>query len=115
MGPNGQLGTAVVQADGNFSITLASAQNDGQLLTVRQADAAGNLSGSATLTAPDTTPPAAPVAAINANGTTVSGSGQIGSTVVVRNSAGTVLAPPPSAATACSWSAWPQRRSTTRH
>lgn len=91
VGPNGQLGTAVVQADGNFSITLASAQNDGQLLTVRQADAAGNLSGSATLTAPDTTPPAAPVAAINANGTTVSGSGQIGSTVVVRNSAGTVL------------------------
>ncbi|MCP5853932.1 Ig-like domain-containing protein, partial [Klebsiella pneumoniae] len=59
--------------------------------TVRQSDAAGNQSGSASITAPDTTPPAAPVAAINANGTTVSGSGQIGSTVTVRDTAGTVL------------------------
>jgi VCBS repeat-containing protein len=90
-GPNGQVGTGVVQADGTFTINLASPQNDGQLLVVRQADAAGNLSGSTSLTAPDTTPPAAPLATINANGTSVSGSGQIGSTVTVRNSAGTVL------------------------
>ncbi|MCE0782037.1 BapA/Bap/LapF family large adhesin, partial [Pseudomonas sp. NMI542_15] len=90
-GPNGQVGTGVVQADGTFTITLTSPQNDGQLLVVRQADAAGNLSGSTSLTAPDTTPPAAPLATINANGTSVSGSGQIGSTVTVRNSAGTVL------------------------
>ncbi|MFK2914020.1 BapA/Bap/LapF family large adhesin, partial [Pseudomonas sp. 3HC3] len=90
-GPNGQVGTGVVQANGTFSITLTSPQNDGQLLVVRQADAAGNLSASTSLTAPDTTPPAAPLATINANGTSVSGSGQIGSTVTVRNSAGTVL------------------------
>ncbi|MFJ3075450.1 BapA/Bap/LapF family large adhesin [Pseudomonas sp. NPDC087029] len=90
-GPGGSLGTAVVQANGSFSITLSSPQNDGQLLTVLQADATGNKSGSVSITAPDTTPPAAPVAAINANGTTVTGSGQIGSTVTVRNSAGTVL------------------------
>ena len=90
-GPNGQVGTGVVQANGNFTITLTSPQNDGQLLVVRQADAAGNLSGSTSVTAPDTTPPAAPLATINANGTSVSGSGQIGSTVTVRNSAGTVL------------------------
>ncbi|UVL79367.1 Ig-like domain-containing protein [Pseudomonas putida] len=90
-GPNGQVGTGVVQADGTFTINLASPQNDGQLLVVRQADAAGNLSGSTSLIAPDTTPPAAPLATINANGTSVSGSGQIGSTVTVRNSAGTVL------------------------
>ncbi|WP_236237748.1 BapA/Bap/LapF family large adhesin [Pseudomonas faucium] len=90
-GPGGSLGTAVVQANGSFSITLSSPQNDGQVLTVLQADAAGNKSGSVSITAPDTTPPAAPVAAINANGTTVTGSGQIGSTVTVRNSAGTVL------------------------
>jgi VCBS repeat-containing protein len=90
-GPNGQVGTGVVQADGTFTINLASPQNDGQLLVVRQADAAGNLSGSTSLTAPDTTPPAAPLATINANGTSVSGSGQIGSTVTVRNNAGTVL------------------------
>ena len=90
-GPNGQVGTGVVQANGTFSITLTSPQNDGQLLVVRQTDAAGNLSASTSLTAPDTTPPAAPVAVINANGTLVSGSGQVGSTVTVRNNAGTVL------------------------
>lgn len=90
-GPNGQVGTGVVQADGTFTINLTTPQNDGQLLVVRQADAAGNLSGSTSLTAPDTTPPAAPLATINTNGTSVSGSGQIGSTVTVRNSAGTVL------------------------
>ncbi|MFF7060912.1 BapA/Bap/LapF family large adhesin [Pseudomonas sp. NPDC008258] len=90
-GPSGQVGTGVVQANGTFSITLTSPQNDGQLLVVRQADAAGNLSTSTSLTAPDTTAPAAPLATINANGTSVSGSGQIGSTVTVRNSAGTVL------------------------
>ncbi|MDP9520651.1 BapA/Bap/LapF family large adhesin [Pseudomonas putida] len=90
-GPNGLVGSGVVQADGTFTINLTSPQNDGQLLVVRQADAAGNLSASTSLTAPDTTPPAAPLATINANGTSVSGSGQIGSTVTVRNSAGTVL------------------------
>ncbi|MFJ4441846.1 BapA/Bap/LapF family large adhesin [Pseudomonas sp. NPDC089422] len=87
----GFAGTAIVQANGTFSFTLTPAQNDGQALVVRQTDAAGNQSGSTGITAPDTTPPAAPVAAINTNGTSVSGSGQVGSTVTVRNSAGTVL------------------------
>ncbi|MBC3483523.1 BapA/Bap/LapF family large adhesin [Pseudomonas sp. SWRI77] len=90
-GPSGPLGSAVVQPDGTFTITLTTAQNDGQLLVVRQSDPSGNLSASISLTAPDTTPPAAPLATINANGTAVSGSGQVGSTVTVRNSAGTVL------------------------
>jgi len=90
-GANGPVGSAVVQADGTFSVTLTTPQNDGQLLVVRQADAAGNLSSSVNLNAPDTTPPAAPLATINTNGTMVSGSGQVGSTVTVRNSAGTVL------------------------
>ena len=90
-GPGGQLGTAIVQSDGTFSVTLTTPQNDGQALVVRQSDAAGNSSTSTAITAPDTTPPAAPVASINATGTTVTGSGQIGSTVTVRNSAGTVL------------------------
>ncbi|WP_060511485.1 BapA/Bap/LapF family large adhesin [Pseudomonas sp. NBRC 111124] len=90
-GPSGTVGSAVVQGDGTFSITLTNTQNNGQALVVRQADAAGNLSGSTGITAPDTTPPTAPVASINANGTSVSGSGEIGSTVTVRNSAGSVL------------------------
>ncbi|MEN5302969.1 BapA/Bap/LapF family large adhesin [Pseudomonas sp. TWI628] len=90
-GPGGSLGTAIVQGDGTFSVTLTSTQNNGQALVVRQTDAGNNVSGSTGITAPDTSPPAAPVAAINANGTSVSGSGEIGSTVTVRNSAGTVL------------------------
>lgn len=90
-GPGGQVGSAIVQSDGTFNITLTSAQNNGQALVVRQTDAAGNASGSTGITAPDTTPPVAPVATINANGTTVSGTGEAGSTVTVRNSAGTVL------------------------
>lgn len=90
-GPGGPLGTAVVQPDGSFTVALSSAQANGQALLVRQADAAGNQSGSAGITAPDTTPPTAPVAAINANGTAVTGSGEVGSTVTVRNSAGAVL------------------------
>ncbi|MBC3487762.1 hypothetical protein HU750_19025, partial [Pseudomonas sp. SWRI50] len=90
-GPNGALGSAVVQADGTFTITLTTPQNDGQLLVVRQSDPTGNLSSSVNVTAPDTTPPAAPLATINANGTAVSGSGQVGSTVTVRNGAGTII------------------------
>ncbi|PVZ39339.1 BapA/Bap/LapF family large adhesin [Pseudomonas sp. CC120222-01a] len=91
-GPGGSsLGSAIVQADGTFSVTLTSTQNNGQALVVRQTDAGSNVSGSTGITAPDTSAPTAPVASINANGTTVSGSGEIGSTVTVRNSLGTVL------------------------
>ncbi|MBF8745686.1 BapA/Bap/LapF family large adhesin [Pseudomonas monteilii] len=85
------LGTATVLANGTFSVSLSAAQNDGQVLTVRQADAANNVSASASITAPDTTAPTAPTATINANGTSISGAGEIGSTVTVRNSAGTLL------------------------
>ncbi len=92
LGANGAtLGTGTVLPNGTFSIGLNATQNDGQVLTVRQTDAASNQSGSASVTAPDTTPPTAPTATINANGTSISGAGQIGSTVTVRNSAGTVL------------------------
>ncbi len=92
LGPNGtSLGTATVLANGTFSVDLSAPQNDGQVLTVHQSDVAGNPSGSVSVTAPDTTPPAAPTATINTNGTSISGTGQIGSTVTVRNAAGTVL------------------------
>ncbi|VVP97466.1 hypothetical protein PS910_03480 [Pseudomonas fluorescens] len=76
--------TAVVGPDSTFSITLP-AQVDGQVLTVRQSDPTGNTSGSASITASDLTPPAAPVAAINAAGTLISGTGQAGATVTVTN------------------------------
>ncbi|HDS1735602.1 TPA: hypothetical protein QEM55_002637, partial [Pseudomonas putida] len=87
----GQAGTAIVGSDGNFTFTLSPAQLDGQSLTVRQADAAGNLSGAGSVTAPDSTAPAAPIATINTTGAVVSGSGVAGNTITVRNSSGTVL------------------------
>ncbi|WP_287815072.1 Ig-like domain-containing protein, partial [Pseudomonas sp.] len=78
------LGTAVVGTGGTFTVTLSSAQLDGQVLTVRQADAAGNVSATASLTAPDTTAPAAPTGVlVNASGTVVTGTGVAGSTVKV--------------------------------
>ena len=83
-GPAGALGTATVDASGNFSVTLNSAQLNGQALVVSQADAAGNASANANLTARDTTAPDAPAAlVINAGGTTVTGSGENGARVTV--------------------------------
>ena len=76
--------TGVVAPDGTFSITLP-AQIDGQVLTVRQSDPAGNLSASSSLTAQDLTPPLAPTAAINDLGTLVTGTGQAGATIIVTN------------------------------
>ena len=87
------LGTATVAAGGAFSITLTPAQANGQALTLVQTDAAGNVSGAATVTAPDLQPPEAPTGvAINAAGTVVSGRGEAGATVEVREPGGTLLA-----------------------
>lgn len=83
-GPTGALGTATVDASGNFSVNLSSAQLNGQALVVSQADAAGNASANANLIARDTTAPDAPAAlGINAGGTTVTGSGENGAKVTV--------------------------------
>ncbi|NWN33733.1 hypothetical protein GY663_31640, partial [Klebsiella michiganensis] len=56
-----------------------------------QADAEGDVSPPATAIAPDLTPPAAPVAAIDATGTIVTGTGEAGATVRVADAGGTVL------------------------
>ncbi|GAA0627711.1 hypothetical protein GCM10009422_25920 [Brevundimonas kwangchunensis] len=54
------LGTAVVGADGDFSVTLSPAAVGGEVLTVVQADGAGNESPPANATAPDLTFPGGP-------------------------------------------------------
>nr|WP_314493774.1 BapA/Bap/LapF family large adhesin [uncultured Pseudomonas sp.] len=84
------LGSVQVAANGQFELTLPSAQLDGQVLTVRQADRAGNLSASATLTAADTTAPTAPSVAINAAGTVLTGTGEAGTRVTVRSNGAVV-------------------------
>ncbi|PVZ13589.1 MULTISPECIES: BapA/Bap/LapF family large adhesin [unclassified Pseudomonas] len=86
------LGTAVVGANGQFSAPLNTPQTNGQVLTVRLTDVAGNTSAGASFTAPDTTAPAAPGAVqISTSGTQVSGTGEVGARVNVRNAAGTLL------------------------
>ncbi|MFJ3470237.1 BapA/Bap/LapF family large adhesin [Pseudomonas sp. NPDC090201] len=91
-GASGVLGTALVAANGTFSVTLSAAQLNGQALTVTQADVAGNVSTGTAFTAPDTTPPAAlSNLSLNAAGLLVAGTGEAGATVKVTNAAGTVL------------------------
>ncbi len=85
------LGSAVVTAQGNYSITLSTPQIDSQALSVTQRDAAGNLSPATGLTAPDITAPGAPIAQVGADGGTVTGTGEPGATVVVRAPLGGVV------------------------
>ncbi len=87
-----EIGSAIVDASGHFTITLNPALGNAELLSFTQADAAGNVSAVATLQTPDFTPPA-PLTqvVINADGSVVSGQGEAGATVIVSNAAGTVL------------------------
>ena len=85
------LGSGNVDAGGRYEITLRSAQTDGERVEAVQSDAAGNASGTASTIAPDFTAPAQPVAAINGDGTLVTGTGEPGAQIVVRDLAGTTI------------------------
>ncbi|MEB2652529.1 Ig-like domain-containing protein [Pseudomonas siliginis] len=86
------LGTATVAANGSFSVVLASAQINSQVLSVTQADPSGNVSAAANATAPDLTPPAAATALlVGADGLTVTGTGEAGATVTIKSASGAVL------------------------
>uniref|UniRef100_UPI0005BE631B Ig-like domain-containing protein n=1 Tax=Pseudomonas putida TaxID=303 RepID=UPI0005BE631B len=86
------IGTAIVGADGLFSITLAPAQANGEALDVRLVDAAGNTSAPLQFDAPDITPPAAVSnIVVGAGGLALSGRGEPGATVEVRDANGTVI------------------------
>ncbi|WP_368607983.1 Ig-like domain-containing protein, partial [Pseudomonas fulva] len=94
-----ELGSAVVGATGVFSITLNPAQVDGEVLQATAADAAGNVSQASAVTAPDidgggdVTPPDAPVnLVIGLAGSQLTGRGEAGTTVQVRDAAGNLLA-----------------------
>jgi len=90
-GAGTEIGTAVVAANGSYTATLTTPQANGETVSVTQSDPTGNLSPAATITAPDITPPAAPNASINGAGTAVTGTGEAGATVEVRNAGGTLL------------------------
>ncbi|WP_258036118.1 Ig-like domain-containing protein, partial [Pseudomonas putida] len=86
------LGDGIVGADGSFSITLSPPQTNGQVLSVVLIDGAGNNSPSTSFTAPDTSGPATPAGLqVSADGSSVHGTGEVGSTVEVRNAAGDLL------------------------
>ncbi|MBB4616502.1 BapA/Bap/LapF family large adhesin [Sphingomonas abaci] len=85
------LGTALVADDGRFTATLATAQRNGEPLVLDQSDADGNVSPATGIVAPDTTPPPAPLASVDASGTLVTGTGEAGATISVRDPAGALL------------------------
>ncbi len=91
----GVLGTAIVGPQGAYSVVLSTPQLNSQVLSVTQADAAGNDSLATTVTALDRTPPDAPVATVSADGTVLNGIGEIGATVTITDPVGLILATVP--------------------
>ncbi|MCE1056228.1 Ig-like domain-containing protein, partial [Pseudomonas alloputida] len=86
------IGTGVVGADGLFSLTLSPAQANGEALDVRLVDADGNASAPLQFDAPDITPPEAVTnITVGADGLALSGRGEPGATVEVRDANGTVI------------------------
>ncbi|MEG3163993.1 Ig-like domain-containing protein [Sphingomonas sp. PB2P19] len=85
------LGSGLVAPDGSYSVALAGVQANGEALTATQADAAGNVSPQAAFTAPDTTAPAAPTGIFDPTGAVISGTGEPGATIVIRDPADTII------------------------
>lgn len=86
------IGEGVVSAGGNFSVTLDPAQKNGETLTVFVKDYAGHVSPDAKVIAGDLTPPAAAKDLLIAdNGLQLSGKGEFGAYVTVRNAQGIIV------------------------
>ncbi|MDF3660556.1 Ig-like domain-containing protein, partial [Enterobacter hormaechei] len=84
--PDGTIiGQATAGPDGTFTIPISPAQTNGGALAVAATDGSGNTSPSGFADAPDSTPPLAPEnVVISADGTTVTGTAEPGSTVTIR-------------------------------
>lgn len=86
------LGSGVVDGNGVFSVNLNQAQNNGQTLTLLQRDLAGNESPVVNVQAGDTSIPLAPAALVlDSSGLLLSGIGEPGASVQVRNANGDVV------------------------
>jgi len=92
---NNQVGFAVADGAGAYTITLTPPIIDGQTLTATATDEAGNTSGPTTVQAPDLIdrdPPEILVAEVAVNGAAVTGTtDEEGATVTVRDAAGNVI------------------------
>jgi Ca2+-binding RTX toxin-like protein len=84
-----EIGSGTATSSGTYSITLGIALVNKQVVSVTAKDAAGNISSSASATAPllssDTTAPNQPTATFDSNGKVVSGSAEAGSLVSIKN------------------------------
>ena len=86
-------------ADGSFTITLNTAQKNGETLDVTLTDKAGNISAVTPVIAGDTTAPDAPTELkVSADGLSLTGKGEAGSTVTVKDALGAVIGTGPVAA-----------------
>ena len=86
------IGTGTVGADGNFQVNLDTPQTNGETVEVSLTDASGNVSAPGTITAGDTTAPAAPSdLAVSADGSTISGKGEPNTTVTIKDANGNVI------------------------
>ena len=86
------IATTTVDANGQFKITLNPALSDSNKVTIIVVDDAGNQSTPLNITAgTDNTPPDAPTATMNADGTEVTGSAEVGAKIIIKNSAGNTL------------------------
>ncbi|MCE4958061.1 Ig-like domain-containing protein, partial [Macrococcoides caseolyticum] len=84
--PDGTTGTAVVQADGTWSVPVPPGVDlvGGEVLPVIETDASGNVSPATSVTVTDTTAPAAPtVNPVTSEDTVVTGIGVPGNTITV--------------------------------
>lgn len=86
-----QLKTATANSSGKYTVTLTTALVNNEVLAITAKDTAGNISGTKTINAPDKTPPAVPVASIDAAGKIISGTAEAGSTVIVKDATGKQL------------------------
>lgn len=86
------LGSATADGTGHFTVTLTPPQLNGETLTAKATDVAGNTGLGATTPAPDHTPPNAPGnLAVSADGLQLTGTAEIGSTVTVKDGNGNVI------------------------
>ena len=85
------IASGTVGADGNFQITLAPPVKDGSSLQVTLTDAAGNVSQPGTVSSTDLQAPAQPTDLALAAGVTLTGRGEPGAAIEVRDANGAVI------------------------
>ncbi|OTG96526.1 BapA/Bap/LapF family large adhesin [Acinetobacter sp. ANC 3832] len=85
------IGTGTADASGNFAVTVAPKQANGEDLTVNATDVAGNKSPDAPVHAPDITAPEVNNLAFNSQGTQVTGTSEPNAQIEVKDVNGNVI------------------------